>query len=278
MNSNAMLAILIPTRNRSAYLKELLSVLLPQTVGHMIKVYIRDNASEDDTECVVKAYQEVYPDLVYYKNEINVGGDVNFMLLVHGCKEEYFWLFGDDEVLLDGSLHRLMDLLTTLSPDYIVLEKESREYQNFSEYIECKMQNSPFDLIASTLITANIIRRSVFDLTFATTKYTTHYGHMYGIAKPLSEGNKKIVTLENSFFKDRGGARANPVDGDWSKCLEKEWNVYLRYLSIIAKTPYPFLKIFIINSKRHIRYKFGAIVTLLIGNRLKIFVKKHILK
>ena len=277
INKSKSLAILIPTRNRSTYLNELLSSMMPQTVGSNITVYVRDNKSTDNTEKIVEDYQEKYFNLKYHKNEINVGGDVNFLLMVHDCREDYFWIFGDDELLMDDGLKKIMNKLTE-DPDYLIMETRDGVFNNFSDYVSEKFSINPFDLIACTLITSNIVKKSIFDLDFATTKYSTHYGHMYGIVKPITNTSAKIITIVNDIFIDRGDDRASPVDGDWSSCLEVEWGNYLKFIAITNKLKYPWFKILVINLRRKIRYRFGKIITLVISVKLKKNIKKMMKK
>ena len=128
-----------------------------------------------------------------------------------------------------------------------------------------------------SLITSNIVRKSIFDVDYATTKYTSEYPHMYGIAKSMSNVQAKIITMVNDIFIVRK-ERASAIDGDWSLCLEIEWDNYLNFLAIYNNLEYPWFKIWIINSKRKVRYNFGRIVSLIVGEKLKTFIKKNILK
>ena len=276
MANGIKLGILIPTRNRASYLNELLGTVLPQSIGLNITVYVRDNNSSDNTEEIVKKYQSDYSKLIYHKNEINIGGDANFLLMIHKCTEDYFWLFGDDEILLDNALPRLMTKLQEL-PDYIVLEKQDKIYSSLGAYVSEKFMTNPYELIYCTLITANIVKKSNFDINFATTKYATHYGHMYSIAKGLSNSSKKIMTCANDIFRDRGCNRAVAVDGDWPECLELEWDKYLKYLADINGLEYPWFKICLIDYKRRARNRFGAIVSLVVGKKIKRLIQKYIL-
>ena len=82
MNRDNSLGILIPTRNRGKYLNTLLEVLMKQTLNLNVNVYVRDNKSTDDTFDIVEKYQGIYTNLFYMKNEINVGADVNFLLMI----------------------------------------------------------------------------------------------------------------------------------------------------------------------------------------------------
>lgn len=274
MNRDNSLGILIPTRNRGKYLNTLLEVLMKQTLNLNVNVYVRDNKSTDDTFDIVEKYQGIYTNLFYMKNEINVGADVNFLLMINSCIEDYFWIFGDDEILLPDGLLTVIHQLT-FSPDYLILEKNERKYYDFHSYVEKQFSTNPFNLIQCTLITSNIIKKSVFDLDFASAKLTTHYGHMYGIAKSLSDISCKIITINNSVFRVRT-QRALPVDNDWPKNLEKEWIEYLVFLSLSNNLPYPWLKVFIIKTFSKIKSKSKKFISYFLSRRIKKIINKYL--
>lgn len=268
------LGVLIPTRDRAEYLAELLNSLMPQTLGLKVNVYIGDNCSNDHTGDVVRNMQVLYPNLFYQKNVINIGGDANFLMLVHGCTDDYFWLFGDDEVLQPLAIPRLMKILQE-SPDYVVFDGIDSVYTNVNEYISNRFKVGSEFLASCTLITANVVKRSIFNINFASTKYSTHYGHMYAIFNGLSGRRVKIVSCENTYFIVRQ-ERAQPVDGDWPAALELEWHKYLRFLADSAAVRYPWLELNLIYLRRRVRHTFGNTISRIIGKSAKNWLKKRL--
>lgn len=107
-----LLTIAIPTYNRSACLQLCLSVLLPQVerAGGEVEVIVSDNASMDDTPAVVAAHQGKVP-ILYLRNEENVGADRNFIQCFGRAQGDYMLLLGDDDVLLEGALQKLIPIL-----------------------------------------------------------------------------------------------------------------------------------------------------------------------
>lgn len=272
MAKTVSLAILIPTRNRSAYLSELLSELMDQSFGKNIVVYVRDNDSSDLTRTVVESYQKNYPNLVYQKNEINIGMTPNFMMLVNNCQEDYFWLFGDDDMIEKGGLSEVMKILES-NPDYLVLRDEDKQFKNLKEYVLDGFQSNPYNQVSPTLITCNIIKRKVFDLNFATTKYTSHYCHMYGIMKGLSNHDGNVASVKNNIFFHRGRNAAPPIDGDWPAGLEMEWVRYLKFIATLTDIKYPAFKIMFIYNRRQLKYLTGRVFRAVFGNELTVKVK-----
>lgn len=273
--SAVSLGILIPTRNRAVFLAELLDCLMPQTLSTKVNVYVRDNCSTDNTNEVVKNSQKIYPNLFYKKNTINIGGDANFLMLVHECQDDYFWLFGDDELLRPLALEKVIEMLTE-RPAYLVFDGIDGSYSNASEYISSRFKLAGEFLLGSTLITANIVRRDIFDVDYASTKYSTHYGHMYAIFKGLAGHPAKIISTENKYFIVRS-QRARPVDGDWPEGLEVEWHKYLKFLAGAAAINYPWFQLTFIRYKRRVRHLFGNIVTSLISASTKKWIKQNLL-
>lgn len=272
MSKNISLAILIPTRNRSSYLAELLESMMRQTLDKNIVVYVRDNNSSDDTQAIVESYQKKYSNLVYHKNEINIGMTPNFMMLVNNCREDYFWLFGDDDMLHQDGLEKVVNAIEN-DPDYLVLRDRDGQYESLSDYILDGLFCNPYGQISPTLITCNIVKRSSFNLNFATTKYTTQYCHMYGIMKGLNDCGGSVSSRSDKIFFHRGSNAAPPTDGDWPVNLEDEWVRYLHFLVDLVGVEYPWFKIGMIHNKRRLKYFAGNFFRYIFGNGVTLKIK-----
>lgn len=98
------LSICIPTCNRAEYLPQMLESIFKQAVFNGVEVLVSDNNSYDDTARIVKEMQGRYKNLVYYKNDINVGFDRNVLNCITRAKGKYCWILGDDDILLPGSV------------------------------------------------------------------------------------------------------------------------------------------------------------------------------
>ena len=66
------LSICIPTYNRALLLKECVESFLPEAVKYDIPIFISDNASSDNTKDVVEKLREVYPDIIYSRNQSTI--------------------------------------------------------------------------------------------------------------------------------------------------------------------------------------------------------------
>jgi len=94
-----VISTIIPTRNRSGLLKKAIQSVLNQTYPH-IKVYILDNASEDDTESVARKFQKRDPRVVYHRHAYNIGAINNFAFGLRQVETPFFSILCDDDYLL----------------------------------------------------------------------------------------------------------------------------------------------------------------------------------
>ena len=109
MNKNPILSICIPTFNRLEYLKELLEKLLPQAKMRQVEICVSDNNSTDGTHNYIEdiARQSV-GHFKYYIQKQNVGIDKNMMNAISMGSGKYIYPLGDDDMLPDGSLDKLL--------------------------------------------------------------------------------------------------------------------------------------------------------------------------
>ena len=100
-----LLSICIPTFNRAKYLDKCFSSIVNQDTYSLgdIEIVVSDNASTDDTESVVKKFQEKYRNIVYSKNLENVR-DVNFPIAISIANGVFRKLYNDTSVFTDKSL------------------------------------------------------------------------------------------------------------------------------------------------------------------------------
>jgi abequosyltransferase len=108
-----LLTIAIPTFNRAQDLIAALTVLEPQLVAYpQVEVLVSDNASEDSTPQVLAAAQERFAaqgiKLEVQRHAVNVGSDANFVSCYHRARGRFFWLCGDDDLIVPGGLAQLM--------------------------------------------------------------------------------------------------------------------------------------------------------------------------
>lgn len=92
-----LVTIAIPTYNRAdGYLKQALKSAIDQTYQN-IEIIISDNCSTDNTEMVVKSFDD--PRILYFKQKENIGANNNFNFCLSQAKGEYFLLLQDDDLI-----------------------------------------------------------------------------------------------------------------------------------------------------------------------------------
>jgi Flp pilus assembly protein TadD len=120
---SARLGVCVPTYNRASDLAALLDCLARE-VGDRddVMVLIADNASQDETPALLRAAAASHPWLSVHRHEQNLGAAGNMGWLVeHAPPCEHLWLFGDDDVIVDGGLGTIVDLLVAERPSWLFL-------------------------------------------------------------------------------------------------------------------------------------------------------------
>lgn len=108
---NTLLAICIPTYNRSVELKNVLEKFLPQVVPHDFAIYVSDNGSEYDVEGMIRSVSKGYPHVYFRRNASNVGFDRNAAAVINLATSEYIWVFSDDDEPVPGAVNRVCELI-----------------------------------------------------------------------------------------------------------------------------------------------------------------------
>ena len=111
-SESPLLTIAIPTFNRCEFLSELLECILPQLLSASgVELLISDNCSTDETAATVERFRARGLDPRYIRNPVNIGADANFLQCFRESAGKYLWIMGDDDVLVDGSIGRILRIL-----------------------------------------------------------------------------------------------------------------------------------------------------------------------
>ena len=96
---SAEITTIIPTYRRPRLLQRALRSVLDQTFRDF-HVCVYDNASEDDTEALVRATAAGDTRVEYFRHPENIGGARNFLFGMQRVTTPYFSFLSDDDVLL----------------------------------------------------------------------------------------------------------------------------------------------------------------------------------
>jgi len=112
-NNGILLTIAIPTYNRAKYLDQCLDHICRQLGEYksIIELIVSNNNSEDETETVVSKYRSNGININYVKNFKNIGADRNFAQCFALATGKYVLILGDDDILLDGAIDRILAVL-----------------------------------------------------------------------------------------------------------------------------------------------------------------------
>lgn len=121
-----LLTIAVPTWNRASILNDALSVLLPQILNNKdkIEIIISDNASDDNTDEIIKKQCKEHSKLniIHNTQNENTGYFGNF----HKCRTlsngTYFWLLSDNDFIAHGLVDYLMNILINENPSFVFLK------------------------------------------------------------------------------------------------------------------------------------------------------------
>jgi abequosyltransferase len=169
VSAKPLLTLAIPTYNRAACLRELLSVLATQLKNEpRVELIISDNASPDDTPSIVQDFVDRGLRVRYIRNPENIGPDANFLQCFEQARGKYVWLFSDDDVIIPGGLTKILNYCGDITYDMIWLNGSS--FAEFHIPAAAKEGRDALDITSAreyarrvhiffTFISANIINK-----------------------------------------------------------------------------------------------------------------------
>ena len=222
------LSICIPTYNRVGYLRECLESITPQLslYSNEIELLISDNASTDATTSLCEGYVDKYKFIKYYKNELNIGGEANFLKCCEHSKGTYIWIIGDDDTLVPDAVFIVMEALKD-EPRLITCEYST--YTNdlcnllVKNHVKCALEKiCDKDILLKNVghnlsyISAQIFHKS-FYLIVPLDRYRELSSHGFSFMFMLyfscmEKCNARFI--KKSIIKNRSGT---PVAYDWEK-------------------------------------------------------------
>lgn len=166
-----LLTIAIPTYNRAELLQVLLAELYLQIpFEEQVELIVSDNASTDMTPVLIDEFIQRGMKIRYIRNSENIGPDANFLQCYEQAMGEYVWIFGDDDILIEGGLKKLIPCLKTFEYDLIYVNSYSFDgkyvpLKNDDEVMRIKVYSDgrSFALrvhVFFTFISGNIFRKT----------------------------------------------------------------------------------------------------------------------
>lgn len=131
----------LPVYNGAEYIGQALDALLAQTFRDF-EIVICDNASDDDTDAICRAYAERDPRIRYYRNDRNRGVAYNFRRVFELSRGEYFKWAVHDDLCEPTYLERCVEVLDRepsallCYPKTILIDGRGREIEPFEDRMD----------------------------------------------------------------------------------------------------------------------------------------------
>ena len=171
------LSIYIPTFRRPE-LANLLQSLAPQLRSD-VEVIISDNDGSA-AGIVQEQLADVSCRVDYSTRRNNIGGDANIMRAYEVAEADWVWILGDDDQLLPGAVDQILQHLDDPVDRLILLSDRSpRTAEGFAGPASQLAKVDPALLIAATLISANVVRKSAIDTKLGWSQLETSYPHAW---------------------------------------------------------------------------------------------------
>jgi abequosyltransferase len=131
---NPLLTIAIPSNNKT----ELLDIAIESIVSQLerysnCEICISDNSIGNTTEILVKNKYVSLRQMSYHRSLDSPSLDENVNKVVQLAKGDYVWLFGDDDIIVDGALDKIISHLIEFSPDILILNSLSFDQSGIIE-------------------------------------------------------------------------------------------------------------------------------------------------
>jgi abequosyltransferase len=247
--SQPKLSICIPTYNRAKYLPELLdSIIVQAPTDGALEITVSDNASTDNTEELIKTYQQKFPFIIYHRNSENLGADRNFLKCVEIASGEYCWLMGSDDKLVEDAIESILITINKKCCEIIICENIGCYHNMLPRKVQHKKKikggSSAFDFSKKEDIlffgqqanglpaVFSYLSIIIFEKKYWTSVsgdipyfiFGTLYAHVYVLMSIVKKYKPIIFYLDKSFVFSR------PSDEAISSCLTNQDMAYRIFL------------------------------------------------
>ncbi len=124
-NHQPVLNIIIPTYNRVSFLETTVNGFIAQIQEYAlegtVEIVIADDCSPDGTRSYLEKLTATYPFVTAFTNVKNLGLSGNVEKLVATARAPFLWLFGEDDLITEGALKKVVDSIVTEDPNIILV-------------------------------------------------------------------------------------------------------------------------------------------------------------
>lgn len=224
MNSRIRLSICIPTYNRADKLDFLLESIFRDSASGNIEVVISDNSSTDNTHCIVEKWMKVVKNIIYVRNEKNMGFDYNLYQSINKSNGDYVWVIGDDDAITDCAITRVLDSIEKFKSQLFILSgyycnqkmeimykrqvlRNSGSQQTFvlkdAKSFSCYVDEVNNDIsFLFAFITSFVLDKSIWKETIPSYLKNSNYDHVYELMNSIKT-IYELKVLNEMFFYSR---------------------------------------------------------------------------
>lgn len=121
MNDIAV-SIICATYNQERYIKDALDGFMSQSTTFKYEVLINDDASKDNTPCIIEKYHTLYPDIIrpifQKRNQYTLGKSVLVDILLPKARGKYIAICEGDDFWIDDKKIQKQFIFMENNPDY----------------------------------------------------------------------------------------------------------------------------------------------------------------
>lgn len=218
-NEELNLSIIVPVYNTEKYLEKCLNSLL-KNIPQKAEVIVVNDGSPDNSESIIKKFEEKYPDIVKYFKKQNGGLSDAKNFGISKATGKYI-TFVDSDDYVDENMHKeMLELAMKKDADVVYCDVE-QVYENGDSHIShCtnfKRDTDYFKLIDAPLMAASwnkIIKKDLYtDFTFpvglnnediaVTPILLAKAKSIYKIDKPFYKYFQRSGSIQNSGFDEK---------------------------------------------------------------------------
>ena len=143
-----LLSICIPTYNRADVLFHCInSIVQNKSFNDDIEIFISDNASSDNTKDIVQSFVKKYNNIIYIRQNKNIGGELNFIYVLENANGHFRKLHNDYNIFTENGLQILLN--------HIKRERDSKDLLYFIH-----SQKKDFQIIQNLNEFINVVKLS----------------------------------------------------------------------------------------------------------------------
>lgn len=197
--SQYLISICIPTYNRAPYLSKCLDSLIyqPEFLSGKVEIVISDNASTDNTEEIIKAYQCKYTNIFFYKNQKNVK-DENFPLVLLRAHGKLRKICNDTFIFRENSLSLFCNMAQKYNETRPILFWKNQKNRKNRNEIESKVDNLDSFILSTGVGCTWLGAFSIWEndcnqIMKSIHKCDTHLWQVWMLCAFLANGKKAVI-------------------------------------------------------------------------------------